>query len=251
MNLNDGDNILKRIKEVIGSAGVNFSVLEHQIDVKVQVEYFEFSKNQPLVKDADETINEEPKLYADDIDFEKKQQLLVSLASIDKPEAYRVIERFASKVPPELKDWTMMALQENRMLLESRLLDEQQIFISTGLGGKGSKLRYFIAIFSESKQNFTDTQKKLIKGEMELSLKRFQCEIEEIDFHGNYASIISLIPLNVHVREPFQMAIDECNALGEFIQGNFLITNVKVMNKDEIKDIVESSNTENDLDLEI
>ena len=238
--MENDDNILQRISEMLGSSSGNFSILEHQVDVKVQMEYFEFSKSHPKDDDIEKVILSEQTLYAEDVAIEDKKGLLVSLASIDKPEAYRVIERFTPSAPNELKEWSLMALQESRMLLETRLLDEQQVYISTGLGGKAGSLRYFVVFFSTSNQEFTTTQKVLIKSEFELALRRFNSEVEELNFNSNYASMVALVPLSVHVKQPFQTAIDECNSLGEFIQEGFLITNVKVLNEDEIEDLIKN-----------
>lgn len=238
MMLERDDNILDRIREILGSKSVSFSVLEHQVDVKVQMEYFEFTKSHPANNNFDEILDKAPTLYSDDINTHSKKELLVNLASIDRPEAYRIIERFVEDAPGELKEWAQMALQECRMLLESKLLDEQQIFISTGMGGSGSKLRYFVAFIPEKEQPFSSTQKKLIESELKLSLKNHDSEIEELNFNNNYASIVALVPLSVHVRQPFKNAIDECNSLGRFIRDSFLITNVKVMSEQEVYDIV-------------
>lgn len=238
--MDNNDNILERIREILGGAASNFSILEHQVDVKVQMEYFEFSKNHPPDIDHEKLLAQESVLYSDDADLNEKKSLLVGLASIEKPEAYRVLERYSIESPAEIKDWAIMAFQESRMLLETRLLDEQQVFISTGLGGKGGKLRYFVVIFSTSNNEFTTTQQRLIKSEFEFNLKRFHSEIEETLFFKHYATIIALVPLSVHVKQPFETAISECNSLGEFLQTGFLITNVKVLDDKEIEDLIKN-----------
>jgi hypothetical protein len=55
-----------------------------------------------------------------------------------------------------LKDWAALSLQESRMTLESSLLDENQVIISTGLGGKAKKLRYFAVIAAKRRENFSE-----------------------------------------------------------------------------------------------
>jgi hypothetical protein len=246
--LENEDNILQRIRELLGGDTENFSILEHQVDIKVQMEYFEFSKNHPVSDDPEFNLLQEDFLYSADTDIDSIKALLVSLASIDKPEAYRILERYSKLPMPELKDWSLMALQESRMLLESRLLDEQQVFISTGLGGKGGKLRYFVVLFPKDGEQFSDTQMNIIKSEFEFNLRRFFSEIEEIDLSQNYITIIALIPLNVPVKKPITAAIDECNTLGDFLKSGFLITNVKILNNDEIEEII--SNPPQELDEE-
>ncbi len=236
--MEQNDNILQKIRELLGSNADNFSILEHQVDVKVQMEYFEFSKAHPPIENHEQVLEQEPKLYSEDESIEDKKSILISLASIDKPEAYRILERYSQKPTPELKDWAFMALQESRMLLETKLLDEQQVFISTGLGGKEGKLRYFVVLIPTVDKPFTELQQQLIKSEFSFALKKFHSAIESVKFIGNYATLLALVPLSVSVKQPFQIAIDECNSLGEFIQTGFLITNVKKLSLDEIDDII-------------
>lgn len=239
--MENNDNILEKIKELLGGNAENFSILEHIVDVKVQVEYFEFSKSYPPNADHGKVLEQEPNLYSDDIGIDDKRKLLVGLASIDKPEAYRVIERYTKNPLPELRDWALLALQESRMLLETKLLEEQQVFISTGLGGKEGKLRYFVVLIPMENKPFSQSQQQLIESEFEFTLKRHHSVLESVKFTGNYATILALVPLSKNVRQPFQAAIEECNSLGPFIQLGFLITNVKKLSLDEIEDVIFSN----------
>jgi len=238
MDIDSDDNILKHIRDVLGNQPSNFNILEHQVDVTIQMEYFEYSRNHKVEMSYEDLIAYEPNLYFPETSYSKIRSSLVGLASIDRPEAYRIIERYYSKAPPELKDWAAMALQESRMLLESRLLDEHQVFISTGLGGKDGKLRYFVVLFSTSEDEFTSTQRNVIKSEFELSLKNCQGKVEKFEFCSSYATMMALVPLNIAVKEPFLMAINECNSLGEFIKSSFLVTNVKPLTREEIDEII-------------
>ncbi len=244
--MDNNDNILKKIREIIGNTTDNFSILEHQVDVKVQMEYFDFSRNHPPPDDLETVLQREADLYSTDVSLEEKKSLLVNLASFDKPEAYRIIERYVPKASTDIKEWALMALQESRMLLESKLLDEQQVFISTGLGGSNGKLRYFVVVFSWSGESFTQTQRELLKSEFEFNLRKYNAEVEEISFEEKYATIVALVPLSVPVKEPFDVSIHECNSLGEFIQEGFIITNVKKLSIAEIEEI--QKNPPSDID---
>jgi len=236
--LKEDDNILARIREILGSSSTNFSILEHQVDIKVQMEYFEYSKSKGRADNIEKVLSNEHKLYDDDVSLDEKKALLVNLASIDQPEAYRILERYSAKATSELRDWAIMATQESRMLLETQLLDEQQVYISTGLGGKDGKLRYFIVAFSEDEMPFTPSQRKLIESEFSYSLRLNESEVEKLEFYDTYFTLVALVPLSVKVRLPFQMAIDECNSLGRFIKDAFIITNVKELDEFEIDEIV-------------
>jgi len=239
--LENQDNIFEKIQSILGNFNVNFSILEHQIDVRLQMEYFDFSRNIRRDFDSELVLNREQELYTDEVSLESKRELLVSLASIDKPEAYRIIERFVKVAPNELKDWAILSLQESRLLLESKLLEENQVFISTGLGGLRGKLRYFIALFSESNSTFSDIQRNLIKSEFDYIFPKFEAEVEKVDFFSNYATIVALIPLNIPVKDPIKSAIDECNNIGNFIKQGFLITNVKILAPFEIESLLNNT----------
>ena len=232
------ENIFDKIQEILGNFSGNFSILEHQVDVRVQMDYFDFSRNLKRDFDPELILKQEENLYNPEISIESKKELLVSLASIDKPEAYRIIERFIQKADAELKDWAILSLQESRLLLESKLLEENQVYISTGLGGLRGKLRYFIALFSESSNEFSDIQRNLIKSEFDFIFPKYEAEVESVEFYTNYATVVGLIPLNIPVQDPIKSAIEECNNLGNFIKQGFLITNVKILTEIEIENLL-------------
>jgi hypothetical protein len=242
----DNDNIYDKIQEMFGYFPSHFNILEDQIDIDLQMEYFEHSKNFKDKIDEADTISKKDDLFENDTSLEDKKELFVKLASIENVEAYRVIEKYLQQQKPDdlLKDWALLALQESRMLLESKLLDTNQIFISTGLGGKGSKLRYFVVLVQKNMESLTDLNKRIISSELEDTLKKYQSEIESIDFKGPYASLFAVVPMNVSIKELFNNAIFECNQFGEFLRDNFIITNVKELSYDEINDFINNSEEE-------
>ncbi|HAN00108.1 MAG TPA: hypothetical protein DCQ26_16030 [Marinilabiliales bacterium] len=236
------DNLFDKLREMTGMVPERFSILEQQIDVKLQMEYFKYSKK--LKKDIKkeqpidpETIN----LYEPEYTNDALKELLVKLASLDNPKAFRVIEDYTKNGRPELLDWSVLAMQENKMLLESSLLNENQVFISTGLGGKGTMLRYFVVLIGADLNEFAEFQRKIITSEFDFSLKNSQSELEQIDFFENYATMLVLIPFEVAFQNVFKTALEECNQFGNFLKPNFLVTNVKVLSKKEIKDFVEKN----------
>lgn len=232
------ENIFDKIQEILGNFSGNFSILEHQVDVRIQIDYFDFSRNLKRDFDPELVLRQEENLYNPEITVESKKELLVSLASVDKPEAYRIIERFILKAIDELKDWAILSLQESRLLLESKLLEENQVYISTGLGGLRGKLRYFIALFSESSNEFSDIQRNLIKSEFDFIFPKYNAEVEVVEFFTNYATVVALIPLSIPVQDPIKSAIGECNNIGHFIKQGFLITNVKILSELEIENLL-------------
>ena len=175
----DQDNLYDKIQDILGNLHGNFNILEEQIDIEIQLEYFETSKNIKKLFDKKEALNNMESLFADTLSIEEKKSLLIKLASIDKVEAFRIIERYILSPDPLLKDWATLALQESRMLLESIFLDQNQIFISTGLGGKGKKLRYFIVFLAKINSEFGEIQKKILKTEIEYFFTKYIDKLKE------------------------------------------------------------------------
>jgi hypothetical protein len=233
--MNEDENLYDKLTEMFGSFPENISILEETINIDTQLEYFENSR---LIK---EDFNEEDAMSGADLLFDPAlssleiKSILSRIACVEKVEAYRLIERYMRNPRPEVREWGILAMQESRMLIESELLDENHIFISTGLGGKGNKLRYFVALLSRYEKDFTATQKRIIKSEFEHLLKKSGGEIEKIRFSGNLASLLTIIPISINIKQALDSAIAECNQFGDFLQEDFIVTNVKTLEFDEIR----------------
>jgi len=237
----DQENLYSKIQEALGNLKGTLNVLEEQIDIDVQLEYFESSKDTKKTIDFERTFDNREDLFSDLVSVGEKKSLLVKLASIDKVEAYRVLERYKQNPDPELKDWASLAMHESRMLLESTLLDENQVFISTGLGGKGQKLRYFIVFLAKDDFVIGDLEKKVITNEMKFVFEKFSAEIEEIKFSTSLSTVKAIIPIQVELNEMFEQSIESCNEFGDFLQMNFIVTNVKELTFDEIGSVLKKS----------
>jgi hypothetical protein len=234
------DNIFDKLRDLTGKFPEKLNILEEQIDIKVQMEYFKFSKklksnkNEPLHIDADNIPNIDLEIHSP----AEIKEILITLAGIDDARAYRFIEEYVKVATVPLKDWAILALQESKMLLESSLLDENQIFISTGLGGKGNMLRYFVVIIGEGIDEFEAFQRKMVASEFEFALKKNNCELEKIEFQEKFATLMALIPFDVPFQKVIRQTLEECNQYGNFIKPNFLVTNVKPLTLKEIKEFV-------------
>jgi hypothetical protein len=230
------------ISDFLKNLPKNFNILEEQIDVEVQVSYFERSKSVRKLKiNQDELDLSIDHLFMDNIDVESKKDLLIRLANVDDVKSYRAIETFLSQTEDsELKPWATLAIQESRMLMESSLLDEQQVFISTGLGGKGDKLRYFIVGFLNDDQVFSDNQKIALEKEFAFTLSENEAELEKIRFENKFVLINALIPIKAPIKELLKGAINECRDLGMDLSEHFMVTNVKELEIEEIEAFLSS-----------
>lgn len=233
------ENIYKRIQEAISSLPENFSILEEQIDIELQMEYFNYGRDMKSSFSDETILQHQADLFNPEIPSNEKKNLLVLLASQEKVEAFRTIERYAKNPDAELRAWSILALQESRMVMQSSLMDEQQVYISTGLGGKGQNLRYFVVLIGrEDGPDYTQIQQKLIKTELEFAVSRNNGELEEISFHENLAIAVLLLPVKSDIQGVFVSVISECNQYGDFIRQDIIITNVKRMSVSEIRKFI-------------
>lgn len=235
-------NIYELINDYFKIEEGNINIIEEQIDNDLQLEYFECSKNQEKNKTERDIIREKDLIFDDKVPVDQKKILLVRLASVNNVEAYRTIEKYLKKPDIKLFEWAYMALQESRLLLESKLLEENKVLITTGLGGKGNKLRYFIVFFTGDGSSFTPLQQEIIKKELNYAFKAIGAEIEDILFEESYALVLSIVPLHIPVQRLFDKVITECNEFGEFLFNDYIITNLKVLSLDEIREFLALNN---------
>jgi hypothetical protein len=184
-----------------------------------------------------ETVEEQIEaLSSPDSTPEEVKYAMTFLATSGDVKAYRALESY-TKDPTtnQLVDWASMSLLQAKITLESEFSDEKQIFISTGLGGKGSQLRFYAFFRAEGLKPFSDYQRDLINKEISFYIHKYQGEVEEINIESNYFSVVFLISLQVDLRIMLQNAIAECNEYGNFINCNFVVTNVKIFDSEEIK----------------
>lgn len=224
-----------KIKYTLDNIPDSFDVLEEQIDIEVQMKYFEFSKALKEKGKGENYLKDIDKLYNKDIGHEEKKEILSGLASMADVPAFRAIEKYNQSLDVELREWGILALQECKMLLKSSLLDEQQVFISTGLGGKGQKLRYF-AVFINIAQDYklTEFQQKILRDELSDQLEKNEGEVEEVSYQIGYSFALIILPLKVSLKDIFERVINESNQYGNFLSDDILVTNVKILSEKEI-----------------
>jgi len=234
------DDIYENIKGVINSIPENFKILEETIDIEVQKEFFESTKNINLDPELDILNEMISKLNKVDTSTDDCKILLQKIALIDSVEAFRAIEAFAKDPRQELKEWSVLALQQSRMVLQCSLLDEQQVFISTGLGGKKDKLRYYLIFpYNLNIHRITQIQKEALKKELDFFLSKHNGETEYTEFEKRYATAMTLIPLKAPIPDIIRDILNECNQFGDYLSPDVMITNMKKLSQEEILQIID------------
>jgi len=243
--MEDHENLFEKIQEILGGTPGNLKVLEQKIDMDLQMEYYDCSMKIREERSDAWALEHMQYLSEPGYSVDVKKEILARMASVESVECYRAIETFLEDVDGVLHSWAILALNESRMLLESKIMDENQVFISTGLGGKDEKLRYFVVLMSRARIDLTESQKMVIKNEFEFILNKFDAVMEESNFSGYLATILLLLPMNHSLKSVFKEAIDECNRYGDFLNDDFIVTNVRVLSFGEIVDFLERRKEQN------
>ena len=218
----------------------NFILIDEAIDLSIQEEYFRFSETIDFDNvDYEEVLTESDKLFYEHTHIELKKRILILLAHLGTPESCKILEKYLKISERNLRDWALLSLKECRTFLESVLLKEEGGFISTGLGGKDNKLRYYFIVGSKDGLPFLEPHRSTLKRGFETICRKYKSEIEEINFEATYAMIGILIPMDVAVGEVIEEGISECNKMSEFLFPDYYVTNVKKPTHEEISKYIE------------
>ena len=235
--------VFKRFRDSFSKMDGHFHILEQRVPVELQMEYFKYSEQvrkeraKPDLNDMDYTAFRES-LSNPESTTDYKKYILSMLATSREVKAYRMLEDYVQHPDEDVSNWAYMALMESRISLESELSDEKQIYISTGLGGKGEKLRFYVLMLSRDRKPFLEYQRKVIEREFAYFLPKADCEIERLTIGEQYVELVFLIPVRADIKLTLDKVINECNQYGDFLSDIFTITNVKELTQQEVTDII-------------
>lgn len=239
--MKEDNDVFRKFRESFNKMEGHFHILEQRVPVETQMEYFKYSeqvrREKPVLTDIDYTTYSES-LFNPETSTDYKKYLLSVLATSRQVKAYRILEEYAQDPGTDVRNWAYMALMESRISLESELSDEKQIYISTGLGGKGEKLRFYVLMLSSGLKPFEEYQRGVIEREFAYSLPKADCEIERLTIGEQYVELVFLIPVREDIKLTLDKVIGECNQYGNFLSEIFTITNVKELTEEEIAEII-------------
>jgi len=232
------EEMFKNYYDAFQKSGGKLQVLENCIPVEQQIEYLIYSyalrrRRRKKMKESDYNQCME-KLENVELSKEEKKKILSMLAFSSEIRAYRLLEQYVQHPDKDLVHWASMALLESRMAIETELSGERQIYISSGLGGKGDKMRFYVLVMSSKGKPFEAYQLKVIEKEFGYLLPEYGCEIERLNVNDNYVEIVLLIPMVNDVKKALEKVVLECNVYGNFLSQTVIITNVKELNQNEI-----------------
>ena len=236
------EDVFKKFYDTFRNMEGRLHILEHRIPVEQQLDYFKYSeKVKKSAVELNEIDYEQYTVGLESLERSKaeKKMILSVLASSKQVRAYRLLERYVQNPDEGLVNWAYMALMESRITLESELSGEKQIYISTGLGGKGESIRFYVLILSYEGKIFENYQREVIEKEFRYFMPKNDCEIERLTINDKFVELVFLIPIRKDVKAVLEEAIQECNLYGNFLSGLFTLTNVKELTKEEIFKIID------------
>jgi len=217
---NEIENLLKSIPD-------EFRVTENEIKGEIINEYYELLEN---IDNKRRTKTLRNQNYWKDLNSSNKiKDLLVCLSEIGDVKSYRKIEEIIKSGNPEILNFSFVALKFARLKLENYLSDETVGFISSELGGKGNKLRYYFAL--KSKEKIKKDSESIIVNELHNICSRNDSEFEEIENHGNYILIKILVSIDFAIGDVIENLTNKCTFLDE----EYICTNVEKPTTEFIK----------------
>ncbi|MDR2962358.1 MAG: hypothetical protein LBU90_01765 [Bacteroidales bacterium] len=214
-----------------------FNVIEEPIDMDLQINYLKRSKRlRKQQHSLEDVLAKLPLLYDEHTRLEEKRDIIIVLAGFDQVEAFRALEAYKNVAQGDIKPYIALAYQESKIALESSLLGEKLTFISSGLGGKGTKLRFFICLFHVEQKPYSAVQQKILRDELSYVFSQHNAECESIEFSGSFAKISALLPFTAEAHALVGKVAQECNNQHDtFIEQDFILTNVHSLDDEEIE----------------
>lgn len=227
------------IRRILSSMPDKFDIMEDGIDFQTQKEYMEMSHSYGHGELTEEgTLKLSYILFNKNTPIEGKKKALSLLAHLGTVVAFRQIEKYSKSPDKELTQWTLLALRECRMFLESSLGDDDTGFIISGLGGSGDRLRYYFFVLPLLEKSFTKTQKDIIRDEFTIVCQDNNSTIEKFYYSDNSVGLTILMPLDVAIGKLIETGIKKCNELGDFVFEYYYVTNQDIPGESEIRDII-------------
>lgn len=232
----ESEAMLNRVRRMAMKDPTKVVVLNIDVDTAMQVEFFELVAK--LAREEDEKKYNKKKLikslYDPKVSIDTKKLNLARLAGLDDVVVLRQLEKFLGSATPDIEPWAYLAYTQSKLIIETSLLDESKIFVTSGLGGDGHKLRFFACLYAKVPK-LTPAQKKTVKGEIEYAIKKHDGVCEVLNFKQQFISFVFLMPIVVDVLRVIADIVTEINVYGDFINQNTFVTNGKIPPLEEIK----------------
>lgn len=218
--------------------------LNEPVPIEFQKKYIQTSIKEKLSKNIEafhhyDPVAAEKILYSRLSQKVDKIEALIMLGGSGKVDSFRVLEDFLEVVKPgELRYWALMAQFECKVSIFGNLLDETQVAITSGLGGRDKLMRFMALFISDNLEPFKDFQITQMKEELTFRIEESSGEIEKFKVGPNWLVCTLLYPLKSDIALVIKKFVDECNQYGHFMAKDCLLTNANVIDKEVIDETI-------------
>jgi hypothetical protein len=234
----DFSGTFEDFQKVVRESGGEIQVMEREVSLDTQMVYMRTSKEVKNDLRPEVVMSGKFELWDEDASSRSKRRRLAAIASLGSPHAIRTLQSYQKTPDKGLEDWIYLALQECKLVFQASMLDHPPMFISTGLGGSGQRLRFFGAFYSKDGAPFEATRQRVISGEVEYMFEKFGGNMEFVAFSGQFVTFWGLVPIDVSLNEKVEAAVEESNFLGAGLRNDFILTNVKKLTFHELAEIL-------------
>ena len=116
---------------------------------------------------------------------------------------------------------------------------DSSTLISTGAGGEGKRLRYYVVVHMKKGRDISKRDAKTFVESLEAVAKKMDVIIEHVHFRKSFAVCSILIPIDLASGEFVEAGIASCKKELPYLCNSYFITNVKKPGEKEIEDFIE------------
>lgn len=161
--------------------------------------------------------------------------VFIHLACTGSIRVLRFIEGLLPELTGEARAWALLAHLDLKMRVLSDLLDEQQVVLSSGLGGEGTLIRINGYCIHRDFARWEPYQRELMSRELADACTGVGGRVEEELWGEEYMIYRCLLPYHTEVARVVESFIASCNQYGEFILSDSHVTNVDLLSHDVVQ----------------
>lgn len=227
--MNEERNMYEQLQELLGQLSGGFKVVEHGFNPDL-VAYFQKTIEDLKEAPLEEEVEVIQQLLETETDLDTQKKYIAQLAQLGSVPALRALEAYEKTASEELISWVRLSLTQCRIKVESELLDDPIGYITTGLGGKNNKIRYYMA--AKSTEPFTAGRVQFAYQEFRDVLKEWNAELESMENMGDYLLFRMLAPLNIIIPDMISEGIDRCG----FLDSQFWLSNMQKPTDEDLEE---------------
>ncbi|MCH2044959.1 MAG: hypothetical protein MK212_12645 [Saprospiraceae bacterium] len=227
--MNEERNMYEQLQELLGQLSGGFKVIEHGFDPDL-VTFFQKTIEDIKKESTEDTVETIQERLDTETNIDVLKKYIAQLAQIGSVPALRTLESYEKTASEELISWVRLSLTQCRIKVESDLLDDPIGYITTGLGGKNNKIRYYMA--AKSVDPFTTGRVQFAYQEFRDVLKEWNGELESMENMGDYLLFRLLAPLNIIIPDMISEGIDRCG----FLDSQFWLSNMQKPTDEDLEE---------------